>query len=267
MVKLMGNIKFNYLLHSLLCCLSIASSKTAKAAEPDVNEWVEEYESRNPGTEEFRYPEKLVIIQDIRDSGPIFVKIPPKTFNWLGMFEIEDFQKLTFQYRLNLRPHTPRLRLKAEDPDIFRTNAPELFRKLRSDLILFAPKSGNWELYSRLKEEPVLTEQNPPKEKLNATVINSWINSKLGYDGFVVAQKDRYLLIKSQASLMKQGLQALLLRGSEEDVVLIEKKAKGGGLLQALASKGQYGLYKIIVAQDGRTEVAPGTKVILERTK
>lgn len=268
MVKATTAQKFGIAFRCLLVLIPQLMTTAARANEPTVDDWVKEYEGRDRSKQEFRYPERLLIVKDVRSElGPTFAKIAPQSFNWLGMFEIQDFRQLRFQFRLNQKPHNPPLRFKSEEANIFKAAAPELFRRFNSDLILFTPPMGTWEVYDPFHEDPVIRDQNPPKDKLSSAVINNWINRHLGYDGYIVAQKGRYVLIKSQAAFMRQGLQALLLKGSDEDFILEEKKSKGGALLQAIASKGQYGLYKVIVAQDDTHNIVPGTKVVLERPK
>ncbi len=101
-------------------------------------------------------------------------------------------------------------------------------------------------------------------EGKNATELMEAARKRLGYDGYVLDMRDDLLLVASlQSARLKEGIQALTLTGTENQLVLKATKRSGSGLVEMVGEPWQgAAVFKVLLKGD--RAIVPGTKLIFE---
>ena len=99
--------------------------------------------------------------------------------------------------------------------------------------------------------------------------ILTWIYQCFGYDGIILGQKGSYVIVGGPAATLgREKIQALAIRGSDTQLALLDKKRSGISLLELEVSKGAYAIFKILaLAKDAKDQsgLTVGTKLTIQR--
>jgi hypothetical protein len=151
------------------------------------------------------------------------------------------------------------------------TPAENAFRVGDLDTVLVTPPEGNWRVLRLTKDSTVeqVADFTPPQKsvkKMNAGDLSQWLFSVFNYDGVVLDQRGRWVLVGAAASRLKEtGVQALALKNSEEKIFLDAGERSGLGILSLVSIGGGFGLFEIVLLENDASQLVPGTKLIIEK--
>ena len=204
-------------------------------------------------------PRSVAFLRSFQLDGknpPHFLVNNTKELNRLGYFQVPDARSVRWDYLLNAAALTQRPPLAA------------LVSLTGSDLLVLAGnKKPRWEIYKVYKGRPKPLHEAPAPLKINPKSLITWWREELGWDGVVLDQRGRYVLIGSYLDLLiKPKIQALAVAASHKDIIL-KGERQGAGLLSLHSFDGAVGVFEVVLLGNGLKRLPVGTKVMIEQSK
>lgn len=97
----------------------------------------------------------------------------------------------------------------------------------------------------------------PNAESVEELIAN--LRKSFGYDGYVVDSKGELILARVTGNLLEKGSQAIIV-DSAEPFLSTEEKVGAASLIEMVARKGDFGLFRIILGQSGEA-IPAGSRV------
>jgi hypothetical protein len=97
----------------------------------------------------------------------------------------------------------------------------------------------------------------PNAESVDELIAN--LRKSFGYDGYVVDAKGELILARVTGNLLEKGSQAIIV-DSVEQFLSTEEKVGAASLIEMVARKGDFGLFRIILGQSGEA-IPAGSRV------
>jgi hypothetical protein len=95
-----------------------------------------------------------------------------------------------------------------------------------------------------------------------------WIQDQLNFDAVILDSKGDYILALLPTGGIEKEAQALTIKDSARLFGLNSDSRTGTSLISIEEQKGRYGMFKVVVSSPlEKNTLAPGTKIILERSK
>ena len=216
----------------------------------ELDKWVDENLSK-PSV----VPNRVAFVIDIPKKGvPQFLLFDAKKFNQLGFFQTVNAAAIAWDLKLNKRSFTDR-----EGFDVAVTLS-------RADLIVHAPKVGDWSVFLAKGDRKKPVAKGAPPVGNKEDDLAAWLTTILGWDGVVLEQRGHQLLVGSTSRILSQPqLQALAVEGSASKIGLNQNERKGSGLLSLIYAKAGIGVFDIVFLGQGVKEIPVGTKLVIEK--
>ena len=175
------------------------------------------------------------------ENGAIeFLDLERSAFEKDSFLELIDGTDANFYKKLNREQNLQG----APQPKTANEAFQQLFRRTKVDTIIFEdPKTGRWVFYARAEDNKAkrLFMVKPPSDK-SESGLKSWLIDKIGYSGFVVAKKGKYVLVASLGKIDTKA-NALYIGNSESSYRVTGGRAKFGGLLRYVNSHGNASVF------------------------
>jgi hypothetical protein len=196
-------------------------------------------------------------------------------------FEFFDKQKSQFNYKnfnrmgyFKIHPSTGLEYIKVFNPVSFLDPwdgedwLPHLLRLQEIDgVIYYQAADQKLSLYQEGSEKVTkIFELSKVKanQVLNSQFLYQKILDAFNFDGFVIDQKDKYLLVALFRGNFPAN-QALLIEENIQQMRVAPKNVKASGLLQLRNRTNELAIYEILLSRDQMLKVPRGTKVLVGR--
>ena len=225
-------------------------------SSPDLSSWISAWK-KSPANPDV--PKTLALIDRWQNQGtdkasPHFGGLEPKACETWTYLQCEGHGSLNFAVSIN-----------TATPGTFK-DVKALRRLIQPDIFVL-PADNAWQLQLRGKQEIVQLKWTPDSEETFVKGLTESITKTLGYDGIVLAQKDNFLLVGSTTGMLeKDDLQGLVLGGSEKSAAITDNSFTGSALISKISQQYGFGLFSLLAASSAQN-IAPGTKIILERKR
>ena len=240
-----------YFLSLILCVPGFLAGQASTV--PNAKQWVQEASFSSQAKN--RWVHRVAFIKSVKGSEVEFFDLDQKDFNEDTFFDLVTKEEVNSYLKLNAEVK----------PELF--NSPEdYFKKLLQlstvDTIVYSANGDKrWNIYSRssngtAKREFAAKEASSDGEP----ELKAWLIEKLGYSGFVLAKKGKYVLVGSLKSTKKAG-NALYIGDSENKFRVKEGKAAFGGLLRLINTHDNVSVYEVVMKS--KKPVKKGSKLLL----
>jgi len=229
-----------------------AKDPVATNGAPALAEWVG---SLKEPTGEF--PRRLVFLRALAEKAgdlPDFLPLNRSAFERLSYLRMVDSKDAAWDFKLNKN--------KFSQADPFEA----VVGITRADTVVVAPKKGPWRLLRRVKGQKTVVFEGDGPGVVTPEGITDWLFAVLNWDGVVLAQRPDYLLVGAKSSLLKRSeIQALAVTDSKGKFILAAGERKGSGLISLSETREGIGVFDVVILGKGVKNIAPGSKLIMEK--
>lgn len=237
---------------------TFSANAFAKVAEPvpDFKIWQKEYLDARANSVSSIIPDGVLLLSG-NDISAIEKSIVPdsKPFQGISPLRFLDQKSALLTKKIN------RLDTRTKLPiNLFAAAIPVNLVVTKTDSRVQDIYLNDGQKFTRIKSHNKFPGIRSPEKTI------AWVFQSLGYDGFVVSKKGRYLLVGGLSSLFnKKEIQALAIKNSSSNIVLKNKTRSGLGLIQLVSADGPFALFQILALANQEDDIPVGTKLIIQK--
>ena len=241
-----------------LVCLPIIAAPAARAQSSlSPREWLGELTARGPISCEC--PHLFAFVKETAGGKTELLDLDEEKFQNDSFWDLVNADELAFTRRMNREPDGKnRYPAGSEDPS---EAYAEIFRTTMADTILLTPKKGErWTIVrpnNKGRPEQVFAAKKPADT--SAAGVRAWLMQKLGYQGFLLDQRDRFVLVATFAAVSSSA-NALLLAGTAGNLRIKQDDAQGGALLKLVSCDEGICIFEKLI--DNGKKAVRGEKVV-----
>lgn len=150
-------------------------------------------------------------------------------------------------------------------PSVVNTKVFYMVNKMKPATAQEAAKALNMDLVIEVGPEKMTITHPTSKKSFSVPNLESedelvaGLRAGFGYDGYVVDTKENLILARVTGKLLQNGSQAVII-DSAEPFLSTDQKIGASSLIEMVARKGDFGLFRIIIGQAGDT-IPHGSRV------
>lgn len=243
----------------ILAAEDVSASSIIDASAPDL--WAQKVISSGDA-KKIPWIRSLSIVESMEDKTvPTFVSVNEAAFNKLGYLTLISADDARYTMLLNKQP------ISASEDDAVARN---LFALLKTDAaIVTGGNSDQWQLVvldAKNSKVKVVANGSAPADATSPESIQKWTQKALGYDGIILAIQDDLILVITSVGQTQIARQAAVITDSAKASVVNPKSARAAAIIEKVASKGPYAIFKRILASSkGDSDVVPGGKILFNQ--
>ena len=240
---------------SFTILMFVSSSLWAQKSVPTAKSWSASEEFTPTARKAWAH--RVAFIESFSEGDAEFLDLDRAEFEKDTFFELVEKKEVSYYEKLNKSENMGSLVAPKDVQAYFAL----VFERTKADTVVYKdPQTGRWTFYSRSASGQAKREfaaKAPDSDSPNE--LKAWLVSKLGYSGFVIDKKGKYVLVAS-FNKVDTKKNALYIGNSEGRFRITEGRAKFGGLLRYVNSHDNICVYEVVLK--GNQGIKEASKIL-----